>query len=376
MEMPASSTRQPASVGERLTAARRIMQGEADAISQIASELDQDFLKVVDAICECSGQVVISGMGKAGLIGQKISATFASTGTRSIFLHPAEAVHGDLGRVHGNDVMLLLSYSGETEELNRLLPVLRTQTQLLVAMTGARTSTLAKNVDVVLSLGALREMCPLGLAPSTSTTAMLALGDALALSVSEQRGFTREAFARNHPAGNLGKQLSPVEQSMRPLDSCRVAHHQTTLCDVLVRVSKPGRRSGAVMLIDDAQKLVGIFTDSDLARLLEQRRHDSLDQPIANVMTTRFRTVTAGSPLSEAIELLAQFKISELPVVDPHTGVPVGMIDITDVVGLVAHAEKLRAQADPSQRAVADDGQLISVPIPKRTIPRTNHPSN
>ncbi len=361
---------------ERLEAARQIMQGEAAAITGVAEALDDQFLNVVDVLTCCKGQVVLSGMGKAGLIAQKLSATFASTGTRSIFLHPTEAVHGDLGRVNSADVLLLLSYSGETDELNRLLPTLRSMASKLVAITSSRSSTLGRAVDYVLALGALREVCPLGLAPSTSTTAMLALGDALALSVSHLRGFTREQFARNHPAGSLGRKLAPVEEVMRPLATCRVANSSTSLCEVLVKVSRPGRRSGAVMLVDDHQRLVGIFTDSDLARLLEQRRHSQLDAPIAEVMTTRFRTVSAGSLLSEAIDLLAEFKISELPVID-STGQPMGMIDITDVIGLVTQAEQLKMNAAPllipplsipplsigSEPTLADDGSLVSIPL-------------
>ena len=194
---------------------------------------------------------------------------------------------------------------------------------------------------------------------------MLALGDAIALSVSQARGFTREQFARHHPAGNLGRKLAPVEEVMRPLSACRLAHCGSTLCDVLVAVSKPGRRSGAVMLVDDQAQLVGIFTDSDLARLLEQRRHEQLDAPIAQVMTTRFRTVSAGSPLLAAIDTLVQFKISELPVVDAQ-GKPLGLIDITDVVGMVAQAEQQHKSSQSEIvpiRTIADDGVLVSVPL-------------
>jgi arabinose-5-phosphate isomerase len=355
-----------AAAARRLAATREILHGEAQAILRLADQLDDDFLKAVDAVLSCSGQIVISGMGKAGLIGRKISATLASTGTRSIFLHPAEAVHGDLGRVDSSDILLLLSYSGETEELNRLLPTLRSQASTLIAITGSRSSTLGNAADIVLPLGALREVCPLGLAPSTSTTAMLALGDALALMVSRERGFTREAFARNHPAGSLGRKLAPVDQVMRPLEQCRVAHAQSVVCDVLVNVGRPGRRSGAVMLVDDSKRLVGIFTDSDLARLLEQKRRSQLDGPIAEVMTSRFRTIASGAPLTAAIDLLAQLKISELPVVDAE-GCPVGMIDITDVVGLVAQAEQLQAAPSEPGEECRDtaDGQLISVPITK-----------
>lgn len=366
MDAPLSRLSSPPCPGlsERLTAARQIMLGEAEAIAETAGRLDEKLITVVDSIAGCSGQVVVSGMGKAGLIGQKLSATFASTGTRSIFLHPSEAVHGDLGRIDSADILLLLSYSGETEELNRLLPSLRSMAHSIIAITGSATSTLGRAADVVLELGALREVCPLGLAPSTSTAVMLALGDAIALSVSQTRGFTREQFARHHPAGNLGRKLAAVEEVMRPLDACRVAHCRTSVCDVLVAVSKPGRRSGAVMLVDEAGLLVGIFTDSDLARLLEQRRHAQLDAPIADVMSKRFRTVQAGSPLLAAIDTLVEFKISELPVVDDR-GQPLGLIDITDVVGMVAQAEQLKSSSGtiPAARTVAEDGVLISVSI-------------
>ncbi len=227
MDAPLASTRtSPATLTGRLEAARQLMLGEAAAIMEVATAQDEKLLEVIDCLAACSGQVIISGMGKAGLIGQKLSATFASTGTRSIFLHPAEAVHGDLGRVNHDDVLLLLSYSGETEELNRLLPSLRSMAACIVAITGSAQSTLGRAADYVLELGALREVCPLGLAPSTSTTVMLALGDAIALSVSQARGFTHEQFARHHPAGNLGRKLAPVEEVMRPLSACRVAHAQ------------------------------------------------------------------------------------------------------------------------------------------------------
>lgn len=355
----------------RLASAVSILRGEAAAISSLADSLSESFSTAVTAVLECRGQVVVSGMGKAGLVGQKISATLASTGTRSIFLHPAEAVHGDLGRIAREDVLLLLSFSGETEELNRLLPTLRSSADRLIALTASVASTLGRAADIVLALGALREVCPLGLAPSTSTTAMLALGDALALVVSRERGFTREAFAQNHPAGSLGRRLAPVDHVMRPLSACRIAGITESLCDVLVRVSRPGRRSGAVMLVNDQQQLVGIFTDSDLARLLEQRRHSALDGPISDVMTTNFRTIASGTSLDCAVDMLAQYKISELPVID-SAGCPVGLIDITDVVGLVVQAEQSQASGQlPLESSGADhqlrhaeDGRVISIPFP------------
>ena len=350
-------TDSPAAEATRLRAAREMLLGEANAVARLADQLDHGFSRAVETLLACRGQVVVSGMGKAGLIGQKISATLASTGTRSIFVHPSEAVHGDLGRIDPSDVILLLSYSGETEELNRLVPSLRSETESIIAITASDSSTLGRSADIVLTLGSVREVCPLGLAPSTSTTLMLALGDALALVVSKERGWTREAFARNHPAGNLGRKLAVVDQVMRPLDQCRVASADKSVCEVLVGVSRPGRRSGAVMLVDSQQRLVGIFTDSDLARLLEKRQHAQLEEPIAQIMTRRFRTVPSGAALSSAIDLLAQYKISELPVIDSLER-PIGMIDITDVVGLVTQAEQTR-ELDAR-------GQVISIPIAER----------
>jgi arabinose-5-phosphate isomerase len=238
-----------------------------------------------------------------------------------------------LGRVHADDVVLVLSQSGETDEIVRLLPPLAQAGVPIIAVTGRPTSSLARAADVVIDLGPVEEACPLGLAPSSSTAAMLAVGDALALVVSRMRGFAREDFARFHPAGNLGLKLSKVQQHMRPLEQCRVAPQEETVRQVLVRVSLPGRRTGATMLVDSAGLLAGIFTDSDLARLFEQHRDNALDAPIHSVMTAHPLQVLHGALMSEAVALMAQRKISELPVVDGD-GRPVGLIDVTDVVGL------------------------------------------
>ena len=272
-------------------------------------------------------------MGKAGLIGQKIAATLSSTGTRSHYLHPAEAVHGDLGRIHHEDLLLILSQSGETEEVVRMLPSLSTFGVPIVAVTSARGSTLARSATVTIDLGPLKEACSLGLAPSTSTTAMLAMGDALALVASRMRAFRREDFARFHPAGNLGRRLSKVDDHMRPLAQCRLAPATRTVRQVFVDRHVGRRRSGAIMLVDAAGKLVGLFTDSDLARLFESRRDAALDDPIHTVMTCQPTTVPAGSMLVDAIAIMAERKISELPVIDGG-GIPVGLLDITDVVAV------------------------------------------
>ncbi|MCE5268498.1 MAG: KpsF/GutQ family sugar-phosphate isomerase [Planctomycetaceae bacterium] len=319
---------------EQLRFARQVILTESRALAKVADRLDAQFCRAVQLIFACRGNVIVSGMGKAGLIGQKIMATLASTGTPSHCLHPGEAVHGDLGRVQRNDVLLMLSQSGETEEVVRLLPSLAELNVPVVAITGKATSTLGRAAAVTIELGDLQEACSLGLAPSTSTTAMLAVGDALALLVSHLRRFTRDDFARCHPAGSLGYKLSKVEDQMRPLDQCRVANQEQTVREVLVGTSVPGRRTGATMLVDDQQCLAGIFTDSDLARLLERRGDADIDRPIRLVMTADPLRVQAGSRMTEAVAIMAARRISELPVVDAD-GKPVGLIDVTDVVALL-----------------------------------------
>ena len=319
---------------EQLRYARRILELESRSLAELARRLDGRFCQAVDYLYRCRGNVIVSGMGKAGLVGQKIMATLASTGTPSHCLHPAEAVHGDLGRVQQGDLMLILSQSGETDEVNRILPTLVELEVPIVAITGRADSTLGRAASVTVELGPLQEACSLGLAPSTSTTAMLALGDALALVTSRMRGFGREDFARFHPAGSLGQKLSKVEDHMRPLESCRVASAACTVREVLMTVSVPGRRTGAIMLANEVGSLAGIFTDSDLARLFEQRRERELDRPIRAVMTAGPVTVRLGSMMADAVTVMARRKISELPVVD-HQGKPVGLIDVTDVVGLL-----------------------------------------
>ena len=319
---------------EQLRCGREIVQRESRSLAEVAKRLDRGFCRAVDLIYQCRASVIVSGMGKAGLIGQKVAATLASTGTRSHFLHPAEAMHGDLGRIHADNVALILSQSGETEEVLRLLPPLAELGVPIIAVTCRAESTLARAAAAAIDLGPLQEACRLGLAPSTSTTAMLAVGDALALVVSRMRNFTREDFARFHPAGNLGRKLSKVDHHLRPLEQCRVAAESRTVREVFVTLSVPGRRTGAIMLVDDSGRLSGIFTDSDLARLFERRRDRDLDGPIREVMTPHPMTVEVGSMMADAVAIMAQRKISELPVVDA-VGKPVGLIDVTDVVGLL-----------------------------------------
>jgi arabinose-5-phosphate isomerase len=258
-------------------------------------------------------------------------------------------VHGDLGRVGADDVLLVLSHSGNTEEIVRLLPAIESLGVPLIAVTSRLQSPLARAATITLHLGVVREACPLGLAPSTSTTAMLALGDALALVVSRMKRFTPDDFARNHPGGSLGLALANVEQAMRPVAQCRVATSDQSVRAALVAESRPGRRTGAIMVVDPTGCLAGIFTDSDLARLLERKRDQAIDGPIAAVMTSAPTTVTIGTRLALACEILADRKISELPVVD-HEHKPVGLIDITDVVGADANVQSPKSKVQSRLR--------------------------
>jgi arabinose-5-phosphate isomerase len=230
--------------------------------------------------------------------------------------------------------VLILSQSGETEEIVRLLPALNELGVPILAITSQRTSKLGRAATVTIELGNLQEACALGLAPTTSTTAMLAIGDALALVASRMKSFGRDDFARFHPGGSLGNKLSKVENHMRPLENCRMASDDQTVREVMICVGKPGRRTGATMLVDTQGLLSGIFTDSDLARLFEQRRDHDIDGPISNVMTHNPLRAQVGSLMTDAVAVIAERKISELPIVDA-AGKPVGLIDITDVVALL-----------------------------------------
>lgn len=317
----------------RLARGADILTQAANSIQALAESIDEDFLVAVDKLLAMQGCLIVCGIGKAGLIGKKLAATFASTGTRAHFLHPSEAVHGDLGCVGPLDVVLILSNSGATEEIVRILPFMIRKSAGVIAITSGANSPLARQADIALILPPCREACLHNLAPSTSTTAMMAIGDALALVVSEARGFGVEEFAELHPGGSLGKRLATVDEVMRSIHECRIASSKVSIRAMLVDAAKPGRRSGATMLVDDQQRLEGIFTDSDLARLLEQRRDCDLDTCISDLMTKSFSAIQSGARLADAIDIMVQRKISELPVVNTEDR-PVGLIDITDVLGL------------------------------------------
>lgn len=323
---------------DRLAYAKEIVRAEATALHHVAERLDGKFIEAVELLLTCPGRVCITGTGKSADVGQKIAGTLNSTGTRAYVLDATRAVHGDLGMIHGNDVVVALSHSGESEEVVRLIPSLKQMAFALIALTSQRHSTLAHKADVAIVLGPLEEVCPLGLAPSTSTTAMIAVGDALAFVLMKLRDFSHEDFARFHPAGSLGRKLLKVEAVMRQGGALRIASSHATVREVFGQGQRLGRRTGAVMLVDEAGSLVGLFTDSDLARLFEKRRDDALDRPIAEVMTPQPITVGLGTRLIDAVEMIQRRKISELPVVD-HVGRPMGMLDITDLIGLIPKEE-------------------------------------
>jgi arabinose-5-phosphate isomerase len=309
-----------------------LREGQA-LIDQSKSLSGTAFTAALDLILGCQGRVIVAGMGKAGIIGKKLTATLASTGTCSHFVHPAEAFHGDLGRFHETDIAIILSRSGETEEISKILPSLADSTIPIIAITENPHSALAAAAQVVLDLGKSDEACPLGLAPSTSTTVMLGIGDALALTVSRLRGFRAEDFASRHPGGSLGRQLAKVRDVMRPLSDCRTASPTWSVRQVIVNQQVPGRRTGAVMLVDEQWRLYGIFTDSDLCRLVADPQCD-LDRFVREVMTTTPKTVDGDQTAAEAMEILDQYRISELPVLNSAREV-IGLIDITDLIGFV-----------------------------------------
>ena len=316
-----------------LEKAREVLRTEGEAILLLAKRLDGDFEGAVSMIASCRGHLVVTGMGKAGLVGQKISATFASTGTPSIFLHPAEAYHGDLGRVVKEDVVLAVSNSGETAEVMLLLAPLRQIGAKIVAVTASRESPLGKNADLVLELGRIEEACPLNLAPSATTAAIMALGDALAFSVFETRGFDKEKFSFYHPGGDLGRKLLKVADVMRTGERNPTVPEETPLTDAIAVITRA--RAGAVTVVDGAGRMAGIFTDGDLRRAIG-RDPGLVTSRIGDVMTRTPLTIAPDRLASEALKVMHERKIDELPVMDGD-GKPVGMVDVQDLldVGVV-----------------------------------------
>jgi len=312
--------------------ARKVIEAEADAIISVKPIVDASFTRACRMVFECSGSCIVSGIGKAGIIGQKISATLASTGTPSHFLHPAEAVHGDLGRLRKNDVVIVLSYGGETNEVTRLINLVKQLDIKLIAITGERDSTLCKHSDVALCMGQMSEACPLGVAPSVSTTCMLAVGDALAFTVMKARNFGVEDYVRFHPGGSLGTKLMTVEQSMmfRPGETLPVVNVSDTI-KVLLEKTGEIKRHGAVMVVGKEGKLAGIITDADLRRLMTKHGLEAFEFKAGDVMTPDCKKIRADALAAEATAIFHKYRIDDLPVVDADDK-PVGLIDVQDIV--------------------------------------------
>lgn len=312
----------------RITAlGRRVLQLEAAALKGVEERLDTRFVDAVTTILNCSGKIICSGIGKSGFIAQKVAATFASTGILATFLHPSEAMHGDLGIVADGDVALLFSNSGESEELLRLLPYLKARGVLMIALTALTTSSLGRSADIVLEIGIVEEACPLQLAPSSSTTALLALGDALALTVLEIRGFTTEEYARLHPGGSLGRMVSRVEELMRTSSRCPCVSVESSVREAVAAITRA--RAGLACIVDSEHRLVGVFTDGDF------RRHWGLDpkvgdRVVGDIMTSPCLYVIKGTIVRAAKELMAERHVNALPVVDEQMRV-LGLVDLQDL---------------------------------------------
>lgn len=312
-----------------LELAREVLLIEAREVEALARRLDDSFTRAVALILQCRGRVVVSGMGKSGHIGCKIAATFASTGTPAFFMHPAEASHGDLGMIMADDVVIALSNSGESDELLAIVPLLKRMGAKLISLTGNPNSMLARQADVHLDAGVSQEACPLGLSPTASTTATLALGDALAVAVLDQRGFSSEDFARSHPGGKLGRRLLVhVSDVMRAGDAVPSVALDASLSQGLVEMSRKGL--GMTAVVDAAGKPVGIFTDGDLRRTFEQGVQAAAAN-IRDVMHAAPQTITPGRLAVDAVDLMEQHKINALLVVDEQ-GRLVGALNMHDLL--------------------------------------------
>lgn len=315
--------------------AQQILATEAAAVLSMQKAVNEAFEQAAQLILSCPASLVLTGMGKAGHVAQKLSATFSSTGTPSHYLSPGDAVHGDLGTLRDGDIVLILSASGESEEILRVLDISKKLGYKVIAITCSQHSTLGAHADVVLCMGRVDEACPLGLAPSASTTAMLALGDALALSVMHLRHFTAEDFARYHPAGQLGRRLLKVSEAMtfKVDHNLPVAQDSLSVGQVLQKVSSIKRRSGAVVLTDQQGVISGIFTDGDLRRLVTNDDGTALRRIMSDVMKKNPLRIQGDRLAGEAMAMMRRYRIDELPVVDEQDR-PIGLIDVQDLVVL------------------------------------------
>ena len=306
---------------------KKVLLDEANAIKSVIKSLDSSFNEAVNLILNTKGKLIITGMGKSGLIGKKLSATFSSTGTPSFFLHPAEAIHGDLGVISKEDTILAISNSGETPELLAIIPTIKRWGNKIISITNNPYSSLAKYSDIHLYLNVEKEACPLNLAPTSTSTATLALGDALAVAVFEMKGFTAEDFAKYHPGGSLGKKLMKVKEIMHKEDKIPLVYPDTPLKEAVITISEKG--FGATLVIDENNNLVGIITDGDLRRFIN--KGGSIDKSLSkDVMTKNPKFITEDKLVLEALELMERFNITVLPVVKQNK--PIGLIHLHDIL--------------------------------------------
>ncbi len=309
--------------------AKRVLMIESKAIEAIVDRIGEEFVQAVELIYKCSGRVVVTGMGKSGIIGKKIASTLASVGTPALFLHPAEGVHGDLGMVTKGDVIICLSNSGETEELLKLLPFVKRFNVRLIAITGNINSTLAKNSDVVLDASVDEEACPWDIVPTASTTASLAMGDALCIALLDKRGFKKEDFALFHPAGSLGKSLLlTVNDLMHKGDTIPIVKEDTPLKDVIYEISS--KKMGVTAVVDGKRVLKGIVTDGDLRRLLEKGK-DVFEIKAAEIMTKNPKTIDKDELAAKALQIMEQYSITSLLIVDGKNS-PTGIVHLHDLL--------------------------------------------
>jgi arabinose-5-phosphate isomerase len=313
--------------------AKRVLKIEADAVAALVDRIDERFEQAVRTVLNCKGRVVVTGMGKSGLIGKKIAATLASTGTPALFLHPAEGIHGDLGMVTRGDIVIALSNSGETEEVTRMLPSLKRLGIRIIALTGNSESTLAKNSDVVIDVGVQEEACPLGLAPTASTTAALAMGDALAVALLEQRGFREEDFACFHPGGTLGKKLLlRVRDLMHIGDEIPMVSEDTLIKDAIYQISS--KKMGITAVLDASGMLVGVISDGDLRRWMEKTEKSGenlLTKRAKEIMTRDPKVANKDALAAEAVAIMEKNSITCL-IVSDHSNKPEGVIHLHDLL--------------------------------------------
>lgn len=312
-----------------LDLAREVLHIEAAAVLALTQRIDENFLQALNIILACEGRVIVSGMGKSGHIARKIAATLSSTGTPAYFVHPAEASHGDLGMITANDVFIALSYSGESQELLTIVPVIKRQGARLISLTGNPRSGLAVAADAHLNAAVDKEACPLGLAPTASTTAALALGDALAVALLDAKGFREEDFARSHPGGSLGRRLlTHVRDIMHSDNGVPAVNQNATLAEAVLEISRKGL--GMTAVVDDARQVLGIYTDGDLRRTLE-KRVDFTTTTIGSVMSRNPRSITPDALAVDAVQIMEQHNISQMLVIDSSNKL-VGALNMHDLL--------------------------------------------